>query len=78
MGWGQVEAGKQAVVGNDPHAGHRYLSVGDMALFRGEEGESWMVEINYCILGGSLLSCPHPITSFLSAQAIFLNHPFPI
>jgi hypothetical protein len=38
-GWGQVRAGKQAVGGNDPHGYHRYISVGDPALFRGEEGE---------------------------------------
>jgi hypothetical protein len=27
------------VDGNDPHGGHGYVSVGDPALFRGEEGE---------------------------------------
>jgi hypothetical protein len=39
MGWGQVGAGKQAVGGKDPRGGHEYVSVGDPALFRGEEGE---------------------------------------
>jgi hypothetical protein len=27
------------VDGNDTHGGHRYGSVGDLALFRGEEGK---------------------------------------
>jgi hypothetical protein len=36
-GWGQVQPEKQAVDGNDPHGGHAYISVGDTALFRGEE-----------------------------------------
>jgi hypothetical protein len=39
MGWEQVQAGKQAMDGSDPHGGHRYISEGDTALFRGEEGE---------------------------------------
>jgi hypothetical protein len=55
-GWGQIGAGKQAADGNDPHGGHGYIGVGDPALFRGEEGEPWMVDINCCLLGGCLLS----------------------
>jgi hypothetical protein len=35
-GWGQVQAKKQAVDGNDPHGGHRYTSEGYTALFLGE------------------------------------------
>jgi hypothetical protein len=38
-GRGQVGAGKKAVDGNDPYGGHRYISVGDMALFQDEGGE---------------------------------------
>jgi hypothetical protein len=46
-GWGWVQAEKQAVEGNDPHGGHGYVHVceGNMALFLGEEGEPWGVEI---------------------------------
>jgi hypothetical protein len=38
-GWGQVRAEKQAMDGSHPHGGHRYISEGDTALFRGEEGD---------------------------------------
>jgi hypothetical protein len=44
------------VYGNDLHGGHGYVSVGDPALFRGEEGEPCMVEINRCLLDDCLLS----------------------
>jgi hypothetical protein len=33
---GAVRAQTQAVDGNDSHGGHRYVSVGGSALFRGE------------------------------------------
>jgi hypothetical protein len=39
MGWEQVQAGKQAVDGSDPHGGRRYISERDTILFRGEVGE---------------------------------------
>jgi hypothetical protein len=32
MGWGQVQAKKQAVEGSDPHEGHVYVSEGDAAV----------------------------------------------
>jgi hypothetical protein len=64
-GWGKVGAGKQAVDTSDPHGGHGYVRVVDPALFRGEEGEPWIVEINCCVLGGFL-----PSLSFLSARLL--------
>jgi hypothetical protein len=40
MGWGHVQAEKQAVEGSEPHGGHGYVSERDTAVFQGEEGQS--------------------------------------
>jgi hypothetical protein len=39
------------VRGVDPLGGHRYVCGGDVAVFRGKEGEShWMVEIDWTVV----------------------------
>ena len=52
-GQGRVRIQKQVVDGNEPHAGHNRVCEGDRAHVGGNRG---MVESNYCVLGGCLLS----------------------
>jgi len=44
-GWGAVRVEKQAVEGNDPHAGHGYMCEGDMARAGGRRENHGVVEI---------------------------------